>query len=60
MPPSSGERSREPTAKRLDETLATLSARGVAPVEGPTKGRAGSWARIVDPDGRCVVLTEAD
>jgi catechol 2,3-dioxygenase-like lactoylglutathione lyase family enzyme len=40
--------------------LVTLAARGVAPVEGPTKGARGSWARLVDPDGRGVVLTESD
>ena len=44
----------------LSASLSTLAARGVRPVEGPTKGRRGSWARIEDPDGRCVVLTEAD
>jgi hypothetical protein len=44
----------------LEAALAALSARGVRPVEGPTRGRRGSWARIEDPDGRAVVLTEAD
>ena len=40
--------------------LKTLAGRGVAPVEGPTKGTRGSWARLVDPDGRCVILSESD
>ena len=44
----------------LAASLATLAARGVRVREGPTKGRRGSWARIEDPDGRAVVLTEAD
>ena len=44
----------------LDKALAALAARGVRPVEPPSRGERGAWARLVDPDGRAVVLTESD
>jgi catechol 2,3-dioxygenase-like lactoylglutathione lyase family enzyme len=44
----------------LEATLAALRARGVAPEHGPERGRRGSWARLRDPDGHAVVLTEQD
>jgi catechol 2,3-dioxygenase-like lactoylglutathione lyase family enzyme len=44
----------------LDETLRDLDRRGVRAEKGPIAGTRGSWAVIRDPDGRAVVLTEAD
>ena len=44
----------------LASALSTLASRGILPVEGPTRGAKGSWARVVDPDGRSVIFTEAD
>jgi catechol 2,3-dioxygenase-like lactoylglutathione lyase family enzyme len=44
----------------LSAALAQLAGRGVRPVEGPTTGKSGRWARIEDPDGRSVVVTEGD
>ena len=46
--------------RSLPETLRALAGRGIRPVEGPTRGSRGAWARIEDPDGRCVILSEAD
>ena len=42
------------------KTLRDLEKRGVRPSKGPVPGRRGAWAVIRDPDGRAVVLTEAD
>jgi catechol 2,3-dioxygenase-like lactoylglutathione lyase family enzyme len=44
----------------LAPCLAALAARGVRPVEGPVRGKKGSWARFVDPDGHGVVVAEFD
>ncbi|HEY3227054.1 MAG TPA: VOC family protein [Planctomycetota bacterium] len=44
----------------LEKTLRALEKRGVRPSKGPVAGRRGAWAVIRDPDGRAVVLTEAD
>lgn len=44
----------------LARTLADLEKRGVRPAKGPVAGRRGDWAAIRDPDGRSVILTEAD
>src|SRR5712691_8294854 len=42
------------------KTLAALAARGVTVPEKPTFAQRGSYAVVRDPDGRAVILTEAD
>ncbi len=42
------------------KTLAALVGRGVAVPEEPISSQRGSYAVIWDPDGRAVILTEAD
>ena len=42
------------------ETLAMLAARGVAVPRKVNTERRGSYAVLRDPDGRAVILTEAD
>jgi len=42
------------------ETLRELEQRGVRPEKGPVAGSRGAWAVIRDPDGRAVILTEAE
>ena len=44
----------------LERTLAALARRGVRPVRAPVASPRGSYAELKDPDGRSVVLTEAD
>lgn len=44
----------------LDRTLALLARRGVRPVKAPVASPRGSYAELKDPDGRTLVLTEAD
>jgi catechol 2,3-dioxygenase-like lactoylglutathione lyase family enzyme len=44
----------------VDAVLTTLRSRGVEAVSGPFKGDQGRWAKLVDPDGRTVILTEHD
>ena len=44
----------------VSKTLADLAARGVAVPEEPISTQRGSYAVIRDPDGRAVILTEAD
>ena len=44
----------------LPDALEHLAGRGVRPIDGPTRGARGSYARFRDPDGRIVILTEAD
>jgi predicted enzyme related to lactoylglutathione lyase len=44
----------------ISETLAALAARGVAVPTETTSGPRGSYAVLRDPDGRAVILTEAD
>jgi len=46
--------------KSLGETLAALARRGIRPSKGPVSTPRGSYAELKDPDGRTVVLTEAD
>jgi catechol 2,3-dioxygenase-like lactoylglutathione lyase family enzyme len=45
---------------RLEEALATLRERGVSPAAPPAAGERGRYAVVRDPDGRAVILTEAD
>jgi catechol 2,3-dioxygenase-like lactoylglutathione lyase family enzyme len=42
------------------KTLAALADRGVAVPEEPISTQKGSYAVVRDPDGRAVILTEAD
>lgn len=42
------------------KTLAALADRGVAVPEEPISAAKGSYAVVHDPDGRAVILTEAD
>lgn len=44
----------------VSKTLAELAGRGVAVPEQPISAQRGSYAVIRDPDGRAVILTEAD
>jgi catechol 2,3-dioxygenase-like lactoylglutathione lyase family enzyme len=44
--------------KDLDAELAVLASRGIRPAEGPFKDHHGTWAKLLDPDGRAVILTE--
>ena len=46
--------------RSVAEALARLSERGVPPFRGPVSGERGCWASVRDPDGRTVILTEAD
>jgi len=45
--------------KDLDATLAALGSRGVGTVAGPFDDDHGKWAKLLDPDGRSVILTES-
>ena len=42
------------------KTLAALAGRGVAAPAEPISAQRGSYAVVRDPDGRAVILTEAD
>lgn len=44
----------------LAETLAGLAAHDVYAHRGPIAGAHGPYAELRDPDGRVVILTEAD
>ena len=44
--------------KDLDAALVALGSRGVAVAAGPFDDHHGKWAKLVDPDGRSVILTE--
>jgi catechol 2,3-dioxygenase-like lactoylglutathione lyase family enzyme len=44
----------------VQDTLATLAARGVVVPERQISAQRGSYAVVRDPDGRAVILTEAD
>jgi len=44
----------------LTKTLAELARKGIRPTRGPIAAAKGSWAALQDPDGRTVILTEAD
>jgi catechol 2,3-dioxygenase-like lactoylglutathione lyase family enzyme len=44
----------------LAESLAGLATRDVYAHRGPIAGPQGSYAELRDPDGRAVILTEAD
>ena len=41
-------------------TLSALAARGVVADQGPVAGTRGAWARLRDPDGHTLVITEAE
>ena len=43
--------------KDLDAVLAALGNRGVVAM-GPYHDHHGKWAKLLDPDGRSVILTE--
>jgi catechol 2,3-dioxygenase-like lactoylglutathione lyase family enzyme len=44
----------------VQKTLAALADRGVPVPEKPIYAQRGSYAVVRDPDGRAVILTEAD
>jgi catechol 2,3-dioxygenase-like lactoylglutathione lyase family enzyme len=44
--------------KNLNAALETLSNRGIRAAAGPFDDRHGKWAKLLDPDGRTVILTE--
>jgi catechol 2,3-dioxygenase-like lactoylglutathione lyase family enzyme len=44
--------------KDLDATLEALSCRGIRAAAGPFADHHGKWAKLLDPDGRTVILTE--
>ncbi len=44
----------------LERALAGLARRGVRPTRAPVATAGGRYAELKDPDGRTVVLTEAD
>jgi len=44
--------------KDLDAGLTVLASRGIRPAEGPFEDHHGKWAKLLDPDGRAVILTE--
>jgi hypothetical protein len=44
----------------IEETLTELATRDVYAHRGPFNGPHGSYAELRDPDGRAVILTEAD
>ena len=44
--------------KDLDAALDALSNSGVRAAGGPFDDRHGKWAKLLDPDGRTVILTE--
>lgn len=46
--------------KSVRKVLEDLATRGVEPDRGPVIGPPGSYAELRDPDGRAVIITEAD
>jgi len=44
----------------LDRTLNALAGRGIQCADGPVRGDRGRYAVLRDPDGRPLILTEAD
>jgi catechol 2,3-dioxygenase-like lactoylglutathione lyase family enzyme len=42
----------------LEVTLEALAARGVRAAGGPFQDHHGKWAKLLDPDGRTVIVTE--
>jgi catechol 2,3-dioxygenase-like lactoylglutathione lyase family enzyme len=44
--------------KDLEAALEALSNVGVRAAAGPFDDRHGKWAKLLDPDGRAVILTE--
>jgi catechol 2,3-dioxygenase-like lactoylglutathione lyase family enzyme len=44
----------------VSRTLAAMAQRGLRPAKGPLPRGRGSYAVILDPDGREVILTEVD
>src|SRR6266508_4554023 len=44
--------------QELDAALAALGSRGIRAVAGPFEDSHGKWAKLLDPDGRSVILTE--
>jgi catechol 2,3-dioxygenase-like lactoylglutathione lyase family enzyme len=44
--------------KDLGATLEALSNRGIVAAGGPFDDHHGKWAKLLDPDGRAVILTE--
>jgi hypothetical protein len=42
------------------KVLEDLAKRGVEPDRGPVIGPRGAYAEIRDPDGRAMIITEAD
>jgi catechol 2,3-dioxygenase-like lactoylglutathione lyase family enzyme len=46
--------------ERVEEAIARLRERGVPVPTGPVSGDRGRYAVLHDPDGRAVILTEAD
>jgi catechol 2,3-dioxygenase-like lactoylglutathione lyase family enzyme len=46
--------------KSVQEVLDELAKHGIQPQRGPTQGMRGNYFEIRDPDGRVVIITEAD
>jgi len=46
--------------KSVNEALKRLATFGVVAAKGPLAGSRGAYAEVKEPDGRTVVLTEAD
>jgi catechol 2,3-dioxygenase-like lactoylglutathione lyase family enzyme len=44
--------------RELDAALAALASRGIQAAAGPFEDSHGKWAKLLDPDGRSVILTE--
>jgi hypothetical protein len=46
--------------KSVQKVLEDLASRGIEPDRGPVVGLRGEYAELRDPDGRAVIITEAD
>lgn len=44
----------------VSDTLPVLAQRGIKMAHEPTQASKGTWAEIREPDGRIIILTEAD
>jgi len=44
--------------KDLGSALSTLASRGVEAIAGPFDDEHGKWAKLLDPEGRSVIITE--
>ena len=46
--------------RSVPRALERLAARGIRPMEAPVRGRRGTYARVKDPDGRIVIVSDVD